>query len=102
MNGEPIDVTADENDGWRELIEEAGENSIDITVSGVTKSNDLKQAWFSGNRTAAATLTYPDGGVISGQFRLGNYTETGPYKDATTFEATLQSTGVITFTPESG
>lgn len=102
LNGEAIDVTADENDGWRDLLDESGENSVDITISGVTKGNDLKQEWFSGSKIKTTSLTWPDGGVLTGSFRLGTYTETGPYKDATTFEATLQSDGVISYTPASG
>lgn len=102
LNGEAIDVTADENDGWRELLNESGEDSVDISVSGVVKGNDLKQEWFSESKIKTTSFTWPDGGVMTGQFRLGTYTETGPYKDATTFEATFQSTGIITYTPTSG
>jgi len=102
LNGEAVDVTSDENDGWRQLIDESGEDSVDITLSGITKNNDLKQEWFSESKIKTTSFTWPDGGVMTGSFRLGNYTETGPYKDATTFEVTLQSTGVIAYTPASG
>lgn len=99
LNGEAIDITSDDDDGWRELLDEAAENQVDISLSGVTKSKVLMTDWFAGNRTKAATLTYPDGEVISGTFRMSTYSETGTYNDATTFESTLQSTGVVTFTP---
>lgn len=99
MNGEAIDVTSDENDGWRVVLQEAGQNEVTISLSGVTKDTTLKQAWFSGLRTQTAVLTYPDGGVISGVFYLQSHTETGTYNDATTFEAELISSGVITYTP---
>jgi predicted secreted protein len=98
-NGEAIDVSSDDSDGWRELLSEAGENAVDISLSGVTKDKTLKTDWFAGNRTKTVELTYPDGGVLSGTFFLVSYTDTGPYKDATTFEATLQSSGPVTYTP---
>lgn len=97
--GEPVDVTSDENNGWRTLLEEAGQNQIDISISGVVKVATLRAAWFAGARTKAVTLTYPGGAVLSGTFYLASYNETGPYNDATTFEASLQSSGPVTYTP---
>lgn len=99
-SGEAIDVTSDENNGWRTLLSEAGQNEVTISLSGVTKDNRLKTAWFT-NRTQPVFLTYPDGGVLSGNFYLQSYTDTGPYNDATTFEVELVSTGAVTFTAGS-
>jgi hypothetical protein len=45
-----------------------------------------------------ATITYPDGGVLSGTFFLASYTDTGAYHDATTFQAELQSSGPVSYT----
>lgn len=101
INGEPVDVTADDNDGWRKLLTVAAENQVDITLSGVTKNAALKVDWFAGARTKAVTLEYPNGDVIAGEFYLANYSDTGPYNGAMTFEATLQSSGVVTYTPYS-
>jgi predicted secreted protein len=99
LNGEPIDVTDDDSDGWRQLLEEAGENQINISLSGVTKDDVLMKDWFAGTRTRTATLTYPDGRIISGTFFLATFSDTGPYNDATTFEAELQSSNEATYTP---
>jgi predicted secreted protein len=97
--GEPINVSDDDSDGVRELLEEAGENTIDISLSGVLKSTALKQDWFNGNVLRAVTMTYPDGSVLAGDFFLASYNETGAYNDATTFEGALQNSGAVTFTP---
>lgn len=99
LNGNAIDVTSDENNGWRKLLTVSAQDQVDLTISGVTKSVGLKSDWFAGNRTRDVTLTYPDGSVLSGTFFLATFTDTGPYNDATTFSATLQSTDVVTFTP---
>lgn len=95
LNGEPINVTSDEDDGKQTLLDISAEDSVTITISGVTKSSDLRDDWFNGNRTATATLTYPDGYGITGTFFLSTYEETGAYNDATTFTATLNSSGAV-------
>lgn len=99
LNGEPVDITDDDSSGWRELLDVAGQNQVDLSISGLTKNDLLKQDWFAGDRTKPVTVTYPDGGVLAGTFYLASYTDTGPYNDATTFEAELQSTGAVTYTP---
>ena len=99
INGEAIDVTSDDDSGWRKLLEVAAQNQVDISVSGVTKSQVLKTDFFNGTRTRTASITYPDGAVLSGTFYLSEYTETGAYNDAVTFEATLMSSGAVIFTP---
>lgn len=99
LNGEPIDVTADDSNGWRELLAVPAENQANISLSGVTKDHRLKTDWFAGTRTRLATLRYSDGTEISGSFYLATYNETAVYNDAAAFEATLQSTGPVTLTP---
>lgn len=101
ISGEPVDVTSDEDAGWRTLLDSNGatQDQIDITLSGVTKSSILKRDWFEGSRSGTATLTYPDGTTISGTFYLSAYNETGAYNDATTFDATLMSSGPVVFSP---
>lgn len=99
INGESINISSDEDSGWQTLLAESGEQSVNLAISGVTKSKVLKTDWFAGTRTRAVILTYWDGSSISGNFRLADYKETGNYKEAVTFEATLQSTGTVTFTP---
>ncbi len=101
LDGSAVDVTSDESNGWQELLTVAGENKVEIGISGVTKSDALKTDWFAGTRTRAVSITYPDGGVLSGTFYMANYSDKGPYKDATTFEAALMSTGAVTYTPAS-
>jgi predicted secreted protein len=99
LNGEPIDITSGENDGKRTLLTESGEDQVDISLSGVIKSTILRDAWFSGNRMGTVEIEYPDGTTITGSFFLSAYNEGNPYKDASTFDATLMSSGLITYSP---
>ena len=100
INRSPVDITNDDDDGWRGLLTEPGEKQIDLTVGGVTKDDTLRQVAFTEPAVLESmTLEYPDGSVIAGDFYISAYNESGDYNDAITFEATFQSTGVITYTP---
>jgi predicted secreted protein len=101
LNGEAINVTSDEDNGWRTLLDVTAEDSVDIALSGVTKDERLKAAYFGGAaaRTKVATIEWPSGSTMTGTFFLANFSETGPYNDAVTFSATLQSSGPVVYTP---
>lgn len=102
VNGEPVDITSDENSGVRTLLENAeAEKQIDISISGVVKDFRMRAAKFAGQVTQPCELNYPDGARISGTFHLSSYEEGQPYGDAITFNATLMSAGAITYTEGS-
>lgn len=97
MSGEAVDITNDDSGGWRELLDVAGTNAVEIACSGVALNDDLREAWFNGERMAAAEFEYPDGGIITGTFYLQEYAETGAHDDAVTFEATFASNGIVLY-----
>jgi predicted secreted protein len=100
LNGEPINVTSDEDSGWRTLIPDVpNEDQVEVKLSGVSKDTRLKVDWFARTRTRAAVFTFPNGDVISGTFMIATFSEGVPYNNAITFEATLMSHGAVTFTP---
>lgn len=100
MNGEAIDVTSDENNGYRELLSNIqAQTEVSVGINGVSKDTRLKSAWFNRQLTQTCRFEYPDGGILTGTFFLSDYSETEPYKDASTFECTLLSSGQVTFTP---
>lgn len=99
-NGEPIDITANDNSGVRTLLSNlSAEDQVSVSVSGVVKDTRLKTHWFANTRTQLLTLTYPDGSTVSGTFYMSSYSEGEPYNDASTFEASFMSSGTVTFTP---
>lgn len=98
LNGEPIDITSDDDDGWRTLLSIPAEQQVNISLSGVSKDDALKVAWFSTDRTETVNIEFGDGSSMLGSFFLATYSETGTYNEATVFECELQSTGVIAFT----
>lgn len=97
INGEAIDVSADDSAGWRELLPVHGEKQVDISVSGILKDKTFKTKFFADELLELTRLIYPDGGVLEGMFLLVSTSDTGPYKDKATFEASLQSSGAITY-----
>lgn len=112
VNGEPIDLTNDDSNGWRELADIAQINSVDIPCSGVLVDDTLRADMFAGasatgSRMQSATFEYPlESGqttpaTITGTFYLQEYSETGPHDGEITFEATFVSNGVVTYTAGS-
>lgn len=101
FNKEPIDITDDNSEGWRELLAEPGQRDVTIPVSGLMKDDFFMSEFFAGNVLRAVTLTYPDGGVISGDFFLATYSQTGEYNGAVTFDTELQSSGEVSYNSAS-
>lgn len=104
LNGEAVDVTNDDSNGWRELLDAAQINMVNIPCSGVLLDDTLRADWFAGATATArrmqdAAFEYPDGGTITGTFYLAEYSETGTHDGEVTFEATFQSNGAVTYTP---
>lgn len=96
INNNPVDVTVDEDSGWRTLLEEPGEVQVDIALSGVDRDGSFRNAALNGPRQGTGKLTYPNGYEIEGTFNIASYTDGIPYNNAVTFSATLQSSGEVT------
>jgi len=100
VNREPVDVTDDDSSGWRELIDEAGQVEVSISVSGILATDTLRNEALSvTGGIQATTLEYPDGGTLEGDFFLGEYSESHEYNEVAEFEAEMQSSGEVTYTP---
>jgi len=107
-NGEVIDITSGENDGVRVLLDRVAESSIDISGEGVMKDTRLRDLILNGGERMLtdALITFPvmtQGGTaatLSGNFMLATFEESAPYKEASTFSFSLQSSGDWTYTAE--
>lgn len=105
VNGAPVDITSDDDSGFRTLLDDPSIMSLDLTVEGVTKDDTLRAAIMAGAGLLLTdiTLEFPgaagEGGVVAGDFYLGALQETGAHDDAIVFSATLQSSGTFTYTP---
>jgi TP901-1 family phage major tail protein len=99
INSEPIDVTSDDDDGWRKLLEAPGMRSVDISAEGVSKDPAVIAALINGGLLGGYDLTFPGWGVLSGTWRLNSGENVAAYNDAVTFSTSFQSSGEITWTP---
>lgn len=104
LSGEAVDITNDDSDGWRQLLDAAQVNSVDISCSGVALDDTLRADWVTGavspgSRMQPATFEYFDGAIITGTFYLQEYSETGNHDGEITFEATFVSNGPVIYTP---
>ena len=101
INNEPIDITNDDDAGFRTLLEDSATRSVDISVEGVHKNDVLLVAAGAASPTLIedCEIEYPSGLIIAGDFRLNNYESSGESANRVQFSATLQSTGAWTVTP---
>jgi predicted secreted protein len=100
VNNNPVDVTTDDELGFRTLMSDPGVKSMDISFDGITKDTTLR-ALIMANASQLftdITLEYPNGDTVSGDFFLANLEEAGDTGDALKFSGSLQSSGVWTYT----
>lgn len=105
INNEPVDVTNDDDAGWRDLLAVPGQKSVDISVEGVVVDDDVRAlAAAAANLHTNVLLTFPtltgEATPASLEFTgfIASYAETGTYNDAITFTLEIQSAGAVTYT----
>ena len=102
FNAETVDVTSLESQGgWRELLAGAGVKTASITGSGVFKDADTderaRQIFFDGEVPGFQVIV-PSFGVIEGPFQITAIEYAGSHNGEATYELTMASAGVLTFT----
>ncbi|NGM46619.1 phage major tail protein, TP901-1 family [Rhodobacter sp. SGA-6-6] len=102
FNAETVDVTSLESQGgWRELLAGAGVKSAAISGSGVFRDANTderaRQIFFDGE-IPAFQVVIPDFGTVEGPFQISALDYAGSHNGEATYEVTLASAGVLTFT----
>jgi TP901-1 family phage major tail protein len=102
LNSETVDVTSLESQGgWRELLAGAGVKSAGVTGSGVFRDAQTdgraRQVFFDGEMPNFQVIV-PSFGVIQGPFQITAIDYSGTYNGEATYDMTLASAGVLTFT----
>lgn len=98
FNSESVDITNDDDSGWRTLLDEAGVKSMDLSVEGVVKDESLFNEIISGNSLTGYELDIETVGVFASDFRFTSVEIVGATADAVRFTASLQSSGAVTYT----
>lgn len=102
FNAEAVDVTSVESaGGWRELLAGAGVRSVALSGAGVFKDATTdaraRQIFFDAE-TPAFQIIIPGFGVIEAAFQLTGLEYTGAHNGEATYDLSLASAGVVTFT----
>jgi TP901-1 family phage major tail protein len=102
FNAETVDVTSLESQGgWRELLAGAGVRSATISGSGVFRDANTderaRQIFFDG-QVPRFQVIIPNFGVIEGPFQISAIEYAGSYNGEATYDMTMASAGVLTFT----
>ena len=97
-----VDVTTDDEDGWRTLLADPGLRSIEVTVGGITKDRTLIAAIMAANITSEileVNVPQATGCQLNGPFLVSSYEGSGEHDGPMEFSATFMSAGAITYVP---
>lgn len=101
LNKEPIDITSDDDSGWRTLLEDLdGTRSMDISCEGVLKANAVGLL-AEGMTDVELRFDVPGIRRYSGVFKITAYTVAAESNDKATFTASFQSSGPVSFAASS-
>ncbi len=102
INGETIDITDKDSGGFRELLDGGGIKSMSVSGSGVFKDSageeELRSKSHSG-MLAPGELTASNGDKWTADFQVTSYERGGEHAAEETFSVSLESSGVVVFTP---
>lgn len=95
-----VDVTTDDDDGWRTLLADPGLRSIEVTVGGISSDQVLIADIMDANVSAKTLhIEFPlTTGNLVGSFLISSFEQTGEHDGAVEFSATFMSTGAVTYT----
>lgn len=100
LGNEVVDITSDDDNGFRTLLAEPGNKTLDLTVEGVFKdATMLTVAMSTSDILEAFSILFPTIGTIAGDFVVTSFEAGAAYNEAGTFSCSLQSSGTFTFTP---
>lgn len=103
MSNDMVDVTTDDDDGWRTLLATPGVKSVEIQLDFVTSDEVLIAEFFNANTTGEtlqadlpSSLAVP--GNFSGTYHLSNLEYSGDTGGELSMSATFMSSGEVTYT----
>lgn len=100
LGNEVVDITSDDDNGFRTMLAEPGNKTLDLTVEGVFKDATMLTVAMSGTDIMEAfSILFPSIGTIAGEFLVTSFEAGAAYNEAGTFSCSLQSSGAFTFTP---
>jgi TP901-1 family phage major tail protein len=96
-----VDVTTDDDSGWRTLLADPGLRSVETTVGGICSDQVLIAEIMKANITGEALdieLPTATGAKLTGTFLVSSFEGSAEHDGAYEFSATFMSTGDVTYT----
>lgn len=103
LGNEVVDITSDDDAGFRTLLQDPGTKTLDMSFEGVTKDgvtlNSLITLAMSGSDVLETfSILFPTIGTMAGPFVITSFEIGAPYNEGSTFSASIQSAGTFTWT----
>jgi TP901-1 family phage major tail protein len=103
LGNEVIDVTSDDDLGFRKLLDDPATKTLDISFEGVTKDvvslNSLITLSMSGTDIVDNfSILFPAIGTMAGTFAVTSFEVGATYNEGSTFSCSIQSAGTFTWT----
>lgn len=101
INNEAVDITDDDDNGWRSMLADPAVRSIDISAEGVLKADGIiVDAINASSLLEEYTLEIEGVGSVAGDFYVNGLEITAATNDAARYSTTFQSSGPAVYTPE--
>ena len=100
INGELVDITDKDSDGWREGLDGGGIRNMSFTGSGAFKDGSEEEglrARAFDQASANYQMRTTGGHIFEGPFQIVTYERTGEVNGAEEFSLTMESLNTITY-----
>jgi TP901-1 family phage major tail protein len=100
LNQETVDVTTKDSANARELLADAGVETVAVSGSGVftdATSEQTLRTSFGGANIPNFEIVIPDLGTYQGKFQITTLEYAGEYNGEMTYSITLESSGAVAF-----
>jgi len=96
VNGEDVDVTTKDDDGWQQRLSGAGVRSITVAATGIFQDSGVEEIvrqWAFDQSINWFQITFENGDRLECRFQISNYERGGDHDGAETYSLTLNSHG---------
>lgn len=100
VTNDMVDVTTDDDEGWRTLLADPGLRSMEVTVGGISSDqvllSEIMKASITGETLTVQLPTTT--GTLAGLFFISSFEQNGEHDGAVEFSASFMSSGEVTYT----
>ena len=100
INGEDVDVTTKDDDGWQKRLAGAGVRSLAVSASGIfqdTAAEETVRQWAFDQSINLFEITFENGDRLECRFQISNYERGGDHDGAETYSLSLSSDGAPSY-----